>query len=111
MPGMPMLPIPATHATHATHGVTPGCSCSSGFGLVGHHHLRGDQQRGDRHCILKAQSDHLGGIEDAGLKQVLVGAGEGVEALAVRCTCSTTTSPLEPALMAICLSGALRRAS
>ena len=42
--------------------------------------LRGEQEARDARCVLQRHALHLGRHDDAGLHQVLVGAGGGVEA-------------------------------
>src|SRR3546814_7335545 len=63
---------------HASGHAAAGASL---FGLVGDHGLRGEEQGCDRRCVLQRRSGDLGGIDDAGLDQVLVLTGGGVEAL------------------------------
>ena len=63
----------------------PGMPPPALFGLVGDDGLGGEEQRRDRRRVLQRRAGDLGGIDDAGLDQVLVLAGGGVEALARRC--------------------------
>ena len=51
------------------------------FGLVHDDGLGGEEQGGDRGGVLQRRPGHLDGVDDAGLEQVLVLAGGGVEAL------------------------------
>jgi hypothetical protein len=50
--------------------------------LVGDDGLGGEEQRRDRRRVLQRRAGHLGGVDDAGLDQVDVLAGGGVEAVA-----------------------------
>ena len=50
------------------------------LGLVGDDRLGGQQQSRDRRRVLQGRTGHLGGVDDAGLEQVLEHAGGGVEA-------------------------------
>ena len=48
--------------------------------LLGHHRLGGEQQRGDARGVLERRAHDLGRVDHAGLHQVLVLLGLGVEA-------------------------------
>src|SRR5215813_4999202 len=48
--------------------------------LLGHHRLGGEEQGGDRGCVLQRGPRDLGGIDDPRLLEVLVLLGPGVEA-------------------------------
>ena len=48
--------------------------------LVRHHSLGGEEQRRDRGRVLQRRTGHLGRVDDAGLEQVDVLTGRGVEA-------------------------------
>ena len=47
---------------------------------LGDHRLGGDQQAGDRSRVLQGGAHDLGRVDDAGLEQVAIFAGLGVEA-------------------------------
>src|SRR5690606_28958163 len=64
------------HAPHAGAGSGRGL-----LGDVGDDRLGGEEQRGDRRRVLERRAGDLGGVDDAGLLEVLVIAGGGVEAL------------------------------
>src|SRR6266849_1713463 len=51
------------------------------LGLVDDDGFGGEEERCDRCCVLQSRAGHLGGIDDAGLDQVLVLASGGVEAV------------------------------
>ena len=72
------------HAAHAAHAAHASGAAHSGRILprdIGDHGFSGDQERGDGAGILQGRSDHLGGIDDAGLDHVDVKLGLRVEAL------------------------------
>src|SRR6185437_4701276 len=58
--------------------VTSGQRRSLGLGKFHHHGFSGEQETGDRSCVLQCRSGHLGRVDDAGLHQILVDACFGV---------------------------------
>ena len=53
------------------------------FRNLGNQGFGGEHQAGDRPCVLQRRAHNLGGIEHAGLDQVFVLAGQGIEAVVV----------------------------
>jgi hypothetical protein len=77
--------------------------------LVGDDRFGGEEQGGDRRCVLQRRAGDLGGVDDAELDEVLVVAGGGVEALGA----AEVADPLDDdaALEAGVLGDLLERAS
>src|SRR5262245_9143550 len=71
------LPV-GLEVLHATAGHAGGGI----LGLVGDHGRGGEEQGRDGRRVLQRRAGDLGGVDDAGLGEVLVLAGGGVEALA-----------------------------
>src|SRR5207302_6420874 len=70
---------------HPVAAVPTGHSrCAFLLRLLDDDRLGGEEERRDRRCVLQRRAGHLGGVDDAGLHEVLVLAGRGVEALALR---------------------------
>ena len=68
------------HPTHAAVAAWHRRRCL--LRLVGDDRLGGEEQRSDGRGVLQRRPGHLDRVDDAGLDQVLVLAGRGVEALA-----------------------------
>src|SRR5690606_6963308 len=62
-----------THATHVRHGWSR-CVCHD----FCYGHFGGQQQAGDRSCVLQSSTSHLGWVQNALLDQVTVFASSGV---------------------------------
>src|SRR4051794_16635038 len=73
--------LEVAHATHVGHATGHSAAGTRGLRLVGDDGLGGEEQRRDRGCVLQRRAGHLGGVDDAGLHEVLVLAGGGVKAV------------------------------
>ena len=67
------------HTAHATVATRSSRSCL--FGLLGNNDLSGEEEAGDRRCVLQRRARDLGRVDDARGDQVDVLAGLGVEAV------------------------------
>ena len=74
--------VHAAHAAHAAH-IGHGGHVLLGFGLFGNGAFGGQEQGSHGSGVLQSDTGHLLGVDDAGLDEVFVFAGSGVEAEAV----------------------------
>src|SRR6202171_1774058 len=72
---------------HAAHAAARRHAAGAGAGVLlryfGHHGFGGDQQCGNRSCVLDRHTNHLGRVDDALRDQVDVFAGLRVEAVGI----------------------------
>src|ERR1039458_5568701 len=68
---------------HAVHAAAVAAACRSTLGLrnLDDKGFSGEQETCNRSCILQRGASHLGGVDDAGLDQVLEDAGSRVVAV------------------------------
>src|SRR5580692_7868598 len=80
-PPPPPPPPPPTHAAHPTHAA-PASACRGRgllLGLLGDGDLGGQHHSGDARSVLQRHANDLCRIDHAGLEQVFVLVGGGVE--------------------------------